>query len=81
MKQVGKVSHYYDKLGVAIVDLSASLKAGDKIKFEGHGADFEQAVESMQVEHETVEKAKKGDSVGVKVSQKVREDTAVFLVE
>ena len=81
MKKVGEVSHYYDKLGVAIVDLSASLKVGDKVKFEGHGADFEQMVDSMQVEHEAVEKAKKGDGVGVKVGQKVKEGTAVYFVD
>ena len=81
MKQVGKVSHYYDKIGVAIINLSASLKVGDKIKFEGHGADFEQTVDSIEVEHEAVQKAKKGDPVGVKVGQKVKEDTAVYLVE
>ena len=81
MKQVGKVTHYYDKQGVAIVELSASLKMGDKIKFEGHGADFEQTVDSMQIEHEAVEKAKKGDVVGVKVGQKVKEGASVHLVE
>lgn len=81
MKQVGKVSHYYDKLGVAIVDLSAPLKVGDKIKFEGHGADFEQTVDSMEVEHESVEKAKKGDVVGLKVGSKVREGAMVLKVE
>ena len=80
MKQVGQVSHYYDKIGVAIIDLSAPLKVGDKIKFEGHGADFEQAVDSMEAEHEAVQKAKKGDTVGVKVGQKVKEGMAVYLV-
>ena len=81
MKQVGKVSHYYDKIGVAIINLSASLKVGDKIKFEGRGADFEQTADSIEVEHEAVQKAKKSDSVGVKVGQKVKEDRAVYLVE
>lgn len=81
MKQVGNVSHYYDKLGVAIVNLSAPLKVGDKIKFDGRGADFEQTVDSMEVDHELVEKAKKGDVVGVKVGNKVKEGTAVYLAE
>jgi len=81
MKKVGEVSHYYDKLGVAIIDLSAPLKVGDKIKFEGHGAEFEQTVDSMQIEHDVVEKAKKGDAVGVKVGQKVKEGTTVYLAE
>lgn len=81
MKQVGKVSHYYDKLGVAIINLSASLKVGDKIKFEGHGAQFEQTVDSMQIEHDAVEKAKKGDAVGVKVVKKVKEGTTAYFAE
>ncbi len=81
MKQVGKVSHYYDKLGVAIIDLSVPLKVGDKIKFEGHGADFEQIVDSMQIEHDMVEKAKKGDMVGVKIVKKVKEGTTAYFAE
>lgn len=78
MKQVGKVTHYYGKSGVAIIDLSAPLKVGDKIKFEGHGADFEQTVDSMQIEHEDVKQAKKGDVVGLKVGSKVREGAMVL---
>jgi translation elongation factor EF-1alpha len=75
--KVGKVTHYYDNIGVAIVELSAALKVGDKVKFQGHGADFEQTVDSLQVNHEQVEKASKGDMVGLKTEQKVREDTEV----
>lgn len=81
MKQVGKVTHYYDKLGVAIIDLSDALKVGDKIKFEGHGSDFEQTVDSMQIEHDAIERAGKGDVVGVKAKNKVKEETTVYLVE
>jgi len=81
MEMVGKVTHYYDKLGVAIVDLASPLKVGDKIKFEGRGVDFEQTVVSMEVEHEAVQKAKKGDTVGIKVDQKVKEGTVVYLAE
>ena len=50
MKPVGKVTHYYDKLGVAIIELATDLAVGDKIKFEGNGSDFEQTVSSMQVD-------------------------------
>ena len=81
MEQVGRVSHYYDKLGVAIIELAAPLKVGDKIKFKGHGADFEQTVDSMQIERDAVEKAKKGDAVGVKVENKAKEGTAVYLAK
>jgi putative protease len=77
MKKVGKVTHYYDHIGVVIVELSAALKVGDKIKFEGHGADFEQEVSSLQVNHQQVEKAAAGELVGLKTDQKVKEGTEV----
>lgn len=80
MKKVGTVTHYYGKLGVAIVDLSSTLKVGDRIKIE-NGTELEQTVESMQVEHEQVEEAKKGKMVGLKVSQKVHEGATVYLAE
>ncbi len=78
MKKVGKVTHYYGKIGVAIIDLSGTLKVGDRIKFE-NGAEMEQTVDSMQIEHEQVESAKKGDMVGLKVDQKVHEGATVYL--
>src|SRR3990167_11024771 len=81
MKPVGKVTHYYDKIGVAIVELATGLKVGDKIKFEGHGSDFEQTVSSMQVDHEEVQQAKKGDIVGLQATGKVREGAIVLKVE
>ena len=75
--KVGKVTHYYDNIGVAILELSAPLKVGDKIKFEGHGVDFEQKVTSLQVDHKPVEKASKGEMIGMKTDQKVKEGTDV----
>lgn len=80
MKKVGTVTHYYGKIGVAIVDLSGTLKVGDRIKFES-GTEAEQTVDSMQIEHEQVEEAKKGDMVGLKVPQKVHEGATVYLAE
>lgn len=75
--KVGKVTHYYNKAGVAIVELSGGLNVGDKIRFEGHGVDFEQEVSSMQVNHEQVQSAKKGDTIGLKVDQEVKEGVEV----
>jgi putative protease len=80
MKKVGTVTHYYGKIGVVIVDLSSTLKVGDRIKIE-NGTELEQTVDSMQVEHEQVEEAKKGDRVGLKVPQKVHEGATVYLAE
>jgi translation elongation factor EF-1alpha len=65
---------------VAIVKLSGTLKVGDRIKFE-NGAELEQTVESMQIEHEQVEEAKKGDVIGLKVDQKAHKGATVSLVE
>lgn len=81
MKEVGKVTHYYGKIGVAIVDLSAGLKVGDKIKVEGNRTEFEQTVDSMEVEHAHVEAAKKGDVIGMKVRERVNEGATVYLLE
>jgi len=79
--KVGTVSHYYDKLQVAILDLDGTLSVGDKIKFVKGGEDlFEQNVESIQIEHEKIESAKKGDIIGLKTVQAVKEGTEVFKI-
>lgn len=72
MKKVGVISNYFAKVGVAAIKLSAALKVGDKIKIKGGEVEFEQTVKSMQIHGKDVEKAKKGDEVGIKVSEKVR---------
>jgi putative protease len=77
VKKVGKVTHFYDNIGVVIVELSDTLKVGDKVKFEGHGADFEQVIESLQIDHKPVEKASAGELVGLKTEQRVKEGTEV----
>jgi len=79
--KVGKVTHYYDKLSVAIVELTGTLSAGDKIKFSRGGEDmFEQEVSSMQIEHEQKDSAKKGDVVGLKVDSEVKEGAEVYKI-
>lgn len=79
--KIGKVTHYYDKIGVAIVELDAALAVGDKIKFVRGGEDlFEQLVESIQIEHEQRDSAGKGDVVGLKVNQEVKEGAEVYKV-
>ncbi len=80
-KPIGKVVHFYDKLGVAIVDLnSGSLKVGEEIKFKRGDGEFSQKIESLQVDHESVDSVKKGDSFGLKVDKPVKVGTEVFLV-
>ena len=77
-KPIGKVIHFFDKISVAVVALSAPLKQGDKIRIEGHGQSFTQVVASMQIEHEKIAAAKKGQEVGMKVSKPVKEGDLVF---
>lgn len=78
-KPIGKVTHYYDKLGVAIIDLEkGSLKVGDKLKFKKGDSEFTQDVESLQVEHEDVDSVKSGDSFGVKVDKPTKPGTKVY---
>jgi len=80
-KLIGKITHYFSNIEVAVIDLSASLKEGDTIRITGgENTDFTQTVGSMQIEHEKVKTAKKGDSVGMKVSEKVREGYHVYKV-
>ena len=80
MKEVGKISHYYDKAGVAVVDLKGTLKAGDSIKIKKGDHEFEQTVDSMQIEHKQVEKAKAGETIGLKVVEETDEGAIVYLM-
>ncbi len=79
-KLIGKITHYYGKIGVGIIELSDNLKVGDKIHIKGHSTDFEEVVDSIQVEHENVNSAKKGEVIGLKVRDKVKEGDEVYLI-
>jgi len=76
--KVGKIIHYYDKIGVAVLELNEDLAVGDTIRISGHGNEFTQKVESIQVEHEAINEAKGGQTVGLKVVQEVREGDEVY---
>ncbi len=76
-KLVGEVIHYYSKLGVAILELSDRLILGDQISIEGYTTNLMQTVDSIQIEHKNIEKAVKGDSVGVKVEGRCRKGDKV----
>ncbi len=79
-KQIGVVSNYFEHVGVVSIKLTAGLKKGDKIKIIGGEIDFEQPVKSMQINRKDIEKAKKGDEVGIKVKEKVRKGYKVFKI-
>ena len=75
---IGKTTHYYSHIGVAGIELSDTLKVGEAIRIVGGETDFTQTVDSMEVEHQKVEAAKVGDSVGLKVQEKVRDGYKVY---
>ena len=78
-QRIGIVSHYYSHLSVGIIKIEAvGIKIGDKLHFKGHTTDFEQTVDSLQIEHQKVPEGKIGDLVGMKVNQHVREHDEVF---
>ncbi len=79
--KVGVVTHYFGKVNVAIVKLTdGDLSVGDTIHIKGHTTDHTQQVESMQVEHEQVDKLEKGQEVGLKIGVHVHEHDEVFKV-
>jgi len=77
---IGKVTHYYPKIGVAVVELHETLKKGDKIEIEGKTTKLSQIVTSMQLNHIDIETAGAGQTVGVKVVDRVREGDSVYKV-
>ena len=77
-EEVGKVTHYFTNVQVAVIELVGSLKVGDKIHIKGATSDFTQTVDSMQVQHNKIEEAKQGDDIGMKVVEHVREGDKVF---
>ena len=80
-KEIGKITHYFSNIGVAAIKLSDSLKVGDTIHIKGNTTDFEQRVESMQVDRTDISVAKAGDEVGIKVKEKVGKKDKVFKME
>lgn len=80
-EEIGKITHYFPKINVGVLELTqGKLQSGDTIHVKGHTSDFFQKVESMQVEHASVDSAEVGQSVGLKVEGPVRENDRVFKV-
>ena len=76
--EIGRVGDYFAHVGVAGIDLTGALKVGDRIVIRGHTTDMKIAVESMQIEHESVQEAKAGDRIGVKVPDRCRDGDHVY---
>ncbi|MEM5766072.1 MAG: translation elongation factor-like protein [Candidatus Aenigmatarchaeota archaeon] len=79
-KLVGKVTHYYGKIGVAVIEVTDEISVGDKISIEGNVTNFQQTVESMEMEHNQIKTAKAGNAIGLKVVDKVREGDSVYKI-
>ena len=80
-KQIGSVSHWFGKIGVVAIELTGKLAVGDRVHILGHTTDFEQDVTSMQVMHQDVSKAGRGDDVAIKVESRARVGDKVYKVE
>ncbi len=79
-KLVGKIAHYFTKIGVGVIELSDELKVGDRISIEGATTNLQQTINSMEIEHENVQSASAGQSIGLKVEQRVREGDIVYKI-
>jgi putative protease len=80
-KPIGEVTHFYSNLSVAIVKFTKAVKVGTKLHYKGATTDFAEVATSMQYDHNAIEAAKKGQEVGIKVKEKVREGDEVYEAE
>ena len=76
--QVGRITHFFSKISVAVVELTAPIAVGDRILVKGPSTDFEQIVDSMQIEHENIPRAKAGQAIGLKMAEHAREKDIVY---
>lgn len=77
-KLIGQVTHFYNRIGVAVIILSDSVELGDQLHFLGRSTDFRQEMQSMQIEHESVSEAGKGQEIALKVERRVRNQDKVY---
>jgi hypothetical protein len=76
--EVGHITHFFSKIGVAVVELTAPLAVGDRILVKGPSTDFEQVVDSMQIEHANIPRAEAGQSIGLKLAEHAKERDVVY---
>lgn len=81
MEEVGRVSHYFNKIGVAAIVLNSSLGVGDKVRIKGNKTDFIQNIDSMEIDRKKIEQAMPGDTVGIKTADKVRRKDKVYRLD
>jgi U32 family peptidase len=76
-KEIGKVVHWYDKIGVAVIKLDGGLKIGDKVKVSRGETEFEEDISSMQLDHKPIEAGKKGQEIAIKFSQPAKDGARI----
>ena len=79
-EKIGVVTHYFGHIQVAAITLEDELKVGDTVRIKGHTSDFTQTIESMQLEHESIEVGKKGQEIAIKTKEHARQHDEVFKV-
>lgn len=79
--EIGKVTHFFNKISVAVISVSDEIKIGDTIHFLGHTTDFSQKVTSMQIDHKNVDTVKPGDDFAMKVKEPVRENDVLYKMD
>jgi selenocysteine-specific translation elongation factor len=79
-KLIGKITHYFSKIGVVVVELSDEINVGDRIRVEGATTSFEQIVESMEIDNKKMETATNGQAIGMKINEKVRPHDNVYKI-
>jgi len=77
-KVIGKITHVYSNIGVGVLELKGALKVGDTITIKRGDKEFTQAVDSIQIDHENVAKAGKGQDVGIKLTEEIKEGALVM---
>lgn len=77
-EEIGEVTHYFTSIGVGVIELTGNLKTGDKISIKGHTTDIEMEVGSMEVDGKKIDKAGSGDSIGLKVGERIRPGDKIF---
>jgi len=79
-KEIGRVTHFFEKPSVAVIKLSSKIEVGNKLHFKGSKTDFKQEIDSIHIEHENIQSADSGQLIGLKVIEKARVNDLVFLI-
>jgi translation elongation factor EF-Tu-like GTPase len=80
-EEIGVITHYFGKISVAVIKLNHALKTGDRIRIVGSTTNFEQSVDSMQINKESIDHAEPGQEIAIKVNERVREHDVVYLLD